>query len=130
MSKVSNAMLMMPRNCVVMDTEEMICLEGGLELTQSEDYLSKKKCMSKALSLKSELGWTKISDYDLAAEIFAHAYAYYNAGTLLSMAADWGISKAADYLTSLEKINVDDGRDSRYWMAFNYLYAHPFTGLS
>ena len=77
----------------------------------------------KADDIKDAYGWTKISTYELAAEIYSHAYAYYNAGALLAIAGKLGIDKAASYLTSLKKIDVENGRDSRYWAAFDVIYA-------
>lgn len=98
-------------------------VEGGLSLTQKRAYLNKISCWTKADDIKDAYGWTKISTYELAAEIYSHAYAYYNAGALLAIAGKLGIDKAASYLTSLKKIDVENGRDSRYWAAFDVIYA-------
>lgn len=116
--------LVMPSSYAVMDSKEMTYVEGGdRSIKQSRAFLCKAYSLGYAACLKSTLGWTKISTYDLAAEIYSHAFGYYYFGTLLKVASSLGISRAASYLKSLKEINVDNGRDSRYWQAFNVIYA-------
>lgn len=115
--------LVMPSSYAVMDEEEMTYVEGGYTIAQSRAYLDKGFCSKTAIKLKAKLGWNNISSYDLAAEIYSHAKAFYEAGPLLAMAAGLGIESAVSYLQSLSEIDVENARDSRYWMAFNVIYA-------
>ena len=115
--------LVMPSSYAVMNEEEMMYLEGGYAIQQSIMFLNKTFVKMYALSLKTINGWNNISIYDLAAEIYSHALAYYSGGWLLKIAAGLGASKAANYLKSLKVIDVENGRDSRYWKQFNIIYA-------
>lgn len=116
--------LVMPSSYAVMNEDEMMYVEGGKAIRQSYAFLNKVYTLGYAAGLKKALRWTKISTYDLAAEIYSHAFAYYNFGGLLALGKMFGISQAASYLKSLKVIDVENGRDARYWLAFNIIFAY------
>lgn len=113
MKKTYGGTLVMPSSYSVMDNDEMVYVNGGLNLSYSWSYQTKIGAASKATSVKRQYGWNNISTYDLAAEIFVHAVAYYRFGVLLAVARSLG------YATSIANsilggIDVENKLDSKY----------------
>ncbi len=114
MEMIYDGVLVMPSSCTIMDEEEMIYVEGGKKYGYSISYLTRTGAMWKAAKILKENGWTKISCYDLAAEIYSHAFAFYNAGGFLLTLSKMGIGKANDMLKSLTNgIDVENGLDTK-----------------
>ena len=106
--------MVLPSGCVVMNDEEMEYLEGGKTISYSLVYCNPTGAAVKAASLKLGGGFGNISTYDLSAEIWFHAYAYYHAGAMLALMGKAGISKAANFWSSLKNgIDVDNGLDTK-----------------
>lgn len=122
MKKYNNEVLKMPSNYVVMSEDDMTYLEGGLNLSYKWSYQTKLGACIKAASLKATYNWRNISTYDLAAEIFAHAFAYYRFGAFLKIASNLGFAKgvAASILGGIDVENKLDtatiGGIKRYYL--------------
>ena len=107
--------IIMPSNCVKMNEEEMAYIDGGLDYKKS--YMFVSGAMAKAISYRKEMGWKNISTYDMAAEIFSHAYAYYNGKDFLAICKGLGFSTSAiessDFWTSISNgIDLENGLDT------------------
>lgn len=111
--------LQMPSNYVPLAEEEMTYVEGGYRIKESRDFLRKAYCLGYAVDLKKKKGWKNISDFDLAAEIFSHAVAWYS--SLTKLGALIGIDVAKSIRASAEVIDVENKPDSRAW-AFRIIY--------
>ena len=104
--------LVMPSSYAMMDEEEMTYLEGGLSLGYKWYYRQKVGAALSAAYIKEQYNWDNISVFDLAAEIFTHAVAYYDFGLLLAVARELG------YATSLANsilggIDVENSLDTK-----------------
>ncbi len=105
--------LVMPSNYAVMDEEEMTYVEGGANISYNIFMRSRAYCTAFASGYRSGKGYTNISTYDLAAEIFAHAYAYYEWGGFVSLASSLGFSEVKSFKKSIMNgIDVKDGLDT------------------
>lgn len=110
MKKHNDEVLKMPSNYIVVSEEEMTYLDGGLNLSYRWSYQTKLGASIKAASLKAAYNWRNISAYDLAAEIFTHAFAYYKFGVFLKIASNLGYAKgiAASILGGIDVENKLD----------------------
>lgn len=84
--------LVMPSSYAMMDEEEMMYLDGGLNLDYKWYYQDKIGAAIGAAAIKEKYNWNNISTFDLAAEIFTHAIAYYDFGLLLAVAKGLGFA--------------------------------------
>lgn len=105
--------LVMPSNYAVMDEKEMTYVEGGKKYGYSATYLTRTGAMWKAAKVLNENRWSNITCYDLAAEIYSHAFAFYNAGGFLLALSRMGIGQGNSMLNSLiNGIDVENGLDT------------------
>lgn len=106
-----NGVLVMPSNYAVVNDNEMEYLDGGLNISYRWSYQTKIGALAKAIAVKEQYGWNRISAYDLAAEIFVHAVVYYQFGLVLAVARKFGfaISIANSILGG---IDVQNGLDT------------------
>lgn len=107
--------LVLPTNYSIMSDEEMTYLEGGIGYRRS--YAKVSGAMAKAVVLKALGGYDQLSHYDLAAEIYSHAYAYYNLEGFLSICEGAGFSTTAirnsSFCSSLyDGITLENGLDT------------------
>ena len=106
--------LVMPSSYAVMNEEEMSYVEGGEKYGYSVTYLTRTGAMCKALKIINEKKWSNIKCYDLAAEIYTHAFAYYNGKHFLTVLTSLGVKSAAEFLGSLVNgIDVQNGLDTK-----------------
>ncbi|MBQ4529799.1 MAG: hypothetical protein IJA36_04180 [Lachnospiraceae bacterium] len=110
--------LVMPKSYALMTEEEMQYLEGGKNISYNLAYATTAGAMGKAISYKISNKWWKISSYDLAAEIFFHAYAYYYGSALLGICSMLGYSASSirnsNFWSSLKDgIGVKNGLDTK-----------------
>lgn len=107
--------LILPSNSAIMQDEEMRYLEGGKTISYNFAYTTTWGALGKAISYKNQQGWKKISAYDLAAEIWFHAYAYYSAApmqALCSMLGFKGIGNTKLWKSLKNGIDVVNGLDT------------------
>ncbi|MEE1281542.1 MAG: hypothetical protein UHK60_04705 [Acutalibacteraceae bacterium] len=107
-----NGALVMPSNYVVVDANEMEYLDGGLTLSYKWSYSTKIGATNKAIALKNSKKWNNISTYDLAAEIYTHAFAYYNFGLFLVAARSLGFGTSVAN-SILGGIDVENKLDTK-----------------
>ena len=106
--------LIMPGSYAVMNEEEMTYVEGGKTYGYSVTYLTRTGAMCKAKKILNENRWSNITCYDLAAEIYSHALAFYSAGSFLLALSGMGIKQANSILGSLiNGIDVENGLDTK-----------------
>lgn len=86
--------LTLPSNYTVVNEGEMVYLTGGLNISYRWAYQTKIGAAAKAAAIKLQYGWNNISTYDLAAEIFVHAFAYYRFGLCLDLARELGFAES------------------------------------
>lgn len=112
MRKQYDGKLTMPESYNVVSNNDMEYLEGGDAIAYRRSYATNVGALAKAISFKKEKGYKKISNYDLAAEIYTHAVLYYNFGLGV-----WALSKlgyAKKYAEALlRQIDVIDGLDTK-----------------
>lgn len=101
----------MPTNYTIVTSNEMEYLNGGLNISYSWSYQTKVGAAIKAASIKAAYGWNNISTYDLAAEIYTHAFAYYRYGAYLALARSLGIATSVAN-SILGGIDVQNGLDT------------------
>lgn len=104
--------LVMPGSYAIMNKDEMTYVDGGLNLSYRWSYQSKAGAAVKAVSLKNQYGWRNISTYDLVAEIFVHAVAYYRYGVFLAAARRCGFGTSIAN-SILGGIDVENKLDSK-----------------
>lgn len=119
--------LVMPSSYAAMSDEEMTYVEGGMGY--SWIMRNKQVCGRMGKDLHAN-GYNKISAYDIAAEIYTHAFIHYNYSAYLLIAAKAGISKAAQILKSVENgIDLENGLDKRktcglyYYQIYRAIYS-------
>lgn len=113
MEMTYDGVLTMPSSYAVMDEEEMTYVEGGKKYGYSVSYLTRTGAMWKAANILRDNRWSKITCYDLAAEIYSHAFAFYNAGGFLLALSRMGIMQGNGLLNSLVNgIDVKNGLDT------------------
>lgn len=120
--------LVMPSSYAVMDTEEMTYVEGGLGYSWT--MRSKAGCLGIATGLKVSGNYSQISTYDIAAEIYTHAMAYYNFSLFLKVASAAGVGVAVNVWGSVSNgIDIENGLDTRrvsglaYYQVYRAVYA-------
>ncbi len=113
-----NESMVLPRNCVTMDEEEMCYVEGGETILYNPLYATKGGALLKAGSYISQMKWKNIKCVELAMEIYFHAMAFYNGAAFLNACSLLGYSvsgiKNSGFWKSLaDGINVENGVDTR-----------------
>ena len=106
-----NSAMVLPSNYASISSNEMVYLTGGLNISYQWTYQTKIGAAVKAASVKSQYGWGRISTYDLAAEIFVHAVAYYRFGLVLAVARKLGFATSIAN-SILGGIDVQNGLDT------------------
>lgn len=125
-----NGVLVMPSNYAVMDEEEMTYVEGGVTLSYSFAMRSKTNCMAIAATTRLINGYWRIGTANMAAEIYAHAFVYYNFGLALSIANAAGIGGFVKRMRDsiMNGIDLENGLDTKItlgiprYVAYNTLY--------
>ncbi len=77
--------LAMPNSYAVMDEEEMIYVDGGVDtinIGMSRGYLNKTTCMDQGKGIIRTRNWKNVTSLQLAKEIYGHAVVYYRAAIL------------------------------------------------
>lgn len=112
--KVSNenGLKMPERYSVICNMEE---IEGGKNYSYKYSYSTRIGAIIAANSIKKRNHWNNISTYDLAAEIWCHAYAYYQLGGFLAFASAVGMKSAANGFAAsiMNGIDVENGVDRK-----------------
>ena len=113
-----DGMLVLPSSYAVMDEEEMTYVEGGNNIKYRWAYATTRGAMGKAIAYKISNGWWNISCFDLAAEIYFHAAAFYAGSALLGICNLLGYSgskiKNSSFWKSLSNgIDVVNGVDRK-----------------
>ncbi len=105
--------LSIPKGCTVLEKEEMIYVDGGsVTLTQRTDFLKKNYCLKFANGLIQQGRVKRMTQQEIAEEIFAHAVIYYS----LNGKYTFGLGTAlADYFVDHARvIDIVDGGDSSF----------------
>lgn len=106
--------LAMPSSYAVMKEEEMTYVEGGYKVNYNSAFRTKLCCWDFANKLVASKKVKNISVYDVAAEIYTHAFAYYNFSLLLCVASSAGCGAAARAFKSvMNGIDIDNGVDKQ-----------------
>lgn len=106
-----NDVMVLPNKYAIIDSNEMVYLVGGLNISYHWSYQTKIGAAAKAAALKAQYSWSNISLYDLAAEIFAHAVLYYRTGAFLALARQLGFATSIAN-SILGGIDVQNGLDT------------------
>lgn len=126
--------LQLPKQFVVLNEEEQVITYGGETISYNPALATKAGALAFAGVYKSQKGWSNISLYDLAAEIFFHAALYYRGvgavAKLLSLAGGTVGSKANQIANSLNNgIDVENHKDTatvagvQRWVVYDAFYA-------
>ena len=127
MTSVVNRNLVMPTSCVILNEEEMTYTQGGGEISYNNLMRSKVSCAALATKIVYDEKLKNISTYDLAAEIYAHTFLYYDASAALGILILAGYKDKA--MSVLNGISYEDGLDTRtiggvpYYKIYRTLYA-------
>ena len=119
MSRNFDGALVMPKGHSVMNRDEMTYVEGGADpLPYRWSYASTGGAMVKSISYINHMGWNMLYAYDLAAEIYCHAMAYYCGSAFLSMCSALGYSatkiKDSSFWKSVSNgIDLENGLDKK-----------------
>ena len=119
--------LVMPSSYAVIGEEEMMYVEGGLLRVQMRrDFLNKAICQIYAERYLA-LGLVKrMTQLQIAQELFAHAAAYYGVSAINNLGIEH--AKLASIKKSAAVVDIDDGGDPRegYMQVFSTIwYALP-----
>lgn len=99
-----------PKNyCDLTIREQELSFAGDANLPVSKDYLKKSTCKSKAKELIDSGQVTGMSQIQIAQEIYAHAFAYYAASTLIDAGIDAAIVE--DIKSKAEVIDIANNGD-------------------
>ncbi|MCR5518512.1 MAG: hypothetical protein K6F17_08085 [Lachnospiraceae bacterium] len=131
--------LVMPREFAVMDEEEMTYTEGGKTIAYRIHYAATSGAMTAAALFHLKGQFKGLSLYDLAAEIWFHAYAYYSAlpmASLCSVLGYDGIENTKLWRSLKNGIDIGSTKDCekefgvcRYVIfraAYTYAVANPY----
>lgn len=103
--------LVMPSNYAVMNEEEMTYVEGGsARLRTVKSYLNKNTCLAEASRLIERRIVARMTQMQIAKEIYAHAFAKYKFKALPS----W-VRKKPEMVMLYNKsayVDIDDGGDT------------------
>ncbi|HAU86169.1 MAG TPA: hypothetical protein DCW90_11955 [Lachnospiraceae bacterium] len=94
-------LLEMPSSYAVMDTEEMMYLDGGLNIGMNRGYLDKNICLDQARGVIRTYNWKNVTAEQLQREIYGHAVVYYK----------WSVLQNIPYLDEKVYSHVADGVD-------------------
>lgn len=116
---MKNYELELPQNCSSINEEEMMYVDGGYyDSGYSIGYMPKYATTSGAFGtageIKNAFNWNNISQADLAAEIWFHAFAYYRGSELNAICASLGYNgiKNTGFWKSLKNgIQIKNGLD-------------------
>lgn len=114
------AALKMPSSYAVMNEEEMTYLEGGgIRIPNSRAYLNKSACQQLAAEYVRYGVVTGMTSLEVAQEIYAHAYVYYNWQVLKHIPIASSIYKSAADGIDLENEGDTPVRKAFYAMVWN-----------
>ncbi len=109
--KLKKDEMILPQNVTMLDENEMEYVEGGsATITISPACLDKEHCRQVAHGLLSRGKVKGISQYNIAAEIFGHAVAYYMAKMAIDAGFDAGIVRAI--ASHANPVNIADRPDT------------------
>lgn len=125
--------MVLPKNCMVMDEEEMCYVEGGdsCTLEYSSKMRNKLGCISAAKNAIKMHSIKNLGVSDAAAEIYAHALLYYNRAIFAAGLGAMGLSHVdpSKFNSILDGINLEDKKDDRiisgvyYYQIYNFMYS-------
>ena len=114
--------LKLPNNYATIDINEMMYIHGGEKISYKLSYATTGGAAMKAASYLLEKGWNNISHYDLTAEIWFHAYAFYN-GALMNAICNKlgysGITNTSFWKSLANGIDVVNGKDTELIFGVN-----------
>lgn len=119
--------------------DEMTYLDGGsYNISYSLAYATTIGAQAKSIAVRRDKNWNNISHYDLSAEIWFHAYAYYYGSAMNAICGLLGYNgiKNTSFWTSLKNgIDVENGVDTKtefgvkryviFRAAYAYALANP-----
>ena len=111
------ATLKMPSKYAIMDAEEMMYTDGGVNLGMSQAYLSKTICIQQAQGVIRTYHWNNVTGDELAKEIYGHAVVYYRMAVLSKIP----VLDTAVYAHVANGVDVDNAVD-RYQWAWNLIW--------
>jgi len=128
----------MPVNYSLMENEEMEYVDGGKTMNYNYALTTTAGAAAAALVFQIQNGFWNISTYDMAAEIYSHAVAYYAASAFLAVCSAVGYSatsiKNSSFWKSLSNgIDLENGRDTatiggvKRYVIFNAIYGYALT---
>ena len=108
-----DGVMVMPRNCMAMTTDEMTYVEGGLQLYVNVAMLARPYCLALGATYAGTAG---LSAGRIAAEIYAHARLYYGSVAVAALAGAAAqslsaVSTAINYIRTHSN-PIDIGNDS------------------
>ena len=118
--------LVMPCSYTVMSENEMQYLNGGenYNLGYHKLYITKPGSTAAAASVIGKMGWSIFLGYDLAAEIYCHAFAYYSVNLFLDMCSSLGFSTSSVKKSSFWK-SLNNGIDLENHVDMNTICGVP-----
>lgn len=90
--------------------EQAVIFAGDAEFPVGKSYLNKTNCKAKAKKLKSSGDVTGMTELAIAQEIYAHAFCYYAATTLINAGISASIVKQIQAMGA--DIYIADGGDT------------------
>lgn len=101
----------LPSICVTMNEEEMTYVDGGsINLGMLKTFTDKSYCMYWAIKLIDHRTVTGMTYQQVAEEIYAHAYVYYNFNSLPSIIKNNSFAQSV-YNSASDGILILDGGD-------------------
>lgn len=111
--------LAMPNNCVVMSSEEMSYMDGGINIGMYKTYLNKQTCLYVAGQWVRDQKWTNVTATQIAHEIFGHAVGYYRFAGLLKAIPDLNGSNFYSHVS--DGVDINNAVDKYQW-AFDTIW--------
>ena len=113
-----NREIVLPRNAKKMsDTEMEELLGGSITLGMLNTFTSKDECMYWAIKVVDHGSVKGMTYQEVAEEIYAHAYVYYNFNKLPNIVKNNGFAQSV-YNSSANGISIDDNGDTTLRKAF------------
>lgn len=115
-----NEIVSTPKGCIMLDANEMDCIEGGVSLKMKRGYLNKTTCKKVGAQYAAATGLSKMR---IAKEVYAHAVIYYASSaalirysaTLAVTLGVTGVAVDASLLWMRKHANpIDIGNDSAF----------------
>lgn len=104
--------LEMPSSYAVMDTEEMMYLEGGVNIGMYSSYLDKNVCLEQARGVIRTHKWTNVTADQLQREIYGHAVVYYKWSALQNIP----VLDEKVYAHVADGVDLDNQVDRYQWV--------------